>query len=271
MIATALIGRRVYLLSALLLGVGQVHAGQVLHYAFDETSGTTAADSSGSGNTGTLHRGGLTPWVSGRIGNALSIDSVTNGYVRATGYKGVTGTNARSLAYWTKTTAPNTYDFAVHWGASGSAAQVWASTSGGRALMEYSGVGVGNAGPIITDDVWHHVAFASAAGAMSSQTKVYVDGNLITGTGGNSVVINTGSTSDVFIGTDSGFGARYEGLLDDVRIYDHELSAGEVATLAAMGASAAPEPAETFAFLGLLTAFGLGFREWRSRRRTIET
>ena len=94
MIATALIGRRVYLLSALLLGVGQVHAVLVLHYAFDETSGTTAADSSGSGNTGTLHRGGSTPWVSGRIGNALSIDSVTNGYVRATGYKGVTGTNA---------------------------------------------------------------------------------------------------------------------------------------------------------------------------------
>ena len=271
MIATALIGRRVYLLSALLLGVGQVHAGLVLHYAFDETSGTTAADSSGSGNTGTLHRGGSTPWVSGNIGNALSIDSVTNGYVRATGYKGVTGTNARSLAYWTKTTAPNKYDFAVHWGGSGSAAQVWASTTGGRALMEYSGVGVGNAGPIITDDVWHHVVFASAAGATSSQTKVYVDANLITGTGGNSVVINTGSTSDVFIGTDSGFGARYEGLLDDVRIYDHELSAGEVATLAAMGASAAPEPAETFAFLGLLTACGLGFREWRSRRRTIET
>ena len=271
MIATALIGRRVYLLSALLLGVAHAHAGLVLHYAFDETSGTTAADSSGSGNTGTLHRGGSTPWVAGRIGNALSIDSVTNGYVRATGYKGVTGTNARSLAYWTKTTAPNTYDFAVHWGGSGSAAQVWASTTGGRALMEYSGVGVGNAGPIITDDVWHHVVFASAAGATSSQTKVYVDGNLITGTGGNSVVINTGSTSDVFIGTDSGFGARYEGLLDDVRIYDHELSAGEVATLAAMGPSAAPEPAETFAFLGLLTACGLGFREWRSRRRTIET
>ncbi len=60
----------------------------------------------------------------------------------------------------------------------------------------------------------------------------------------------------------------WEGTLDDFRLYDHALSAGEVSALA--GASAAPEPAETFAFLGLLTACGLGFREWRSRRRTIE-
>ena len=262
-----LLCRQLLLLGVPLLGIVQAHAGLVAHYAFDETSGTTAADSSGSGNTGTLHRGGSTPWVSGRIGNALSIDSVTNGYVRATGYKGVTGTNARSLAYWTKTTAPNTYDYAVHWGGSGSAAQVWAWTNGGRAQMDYSGVGVGNAGPIIADDAWHHVVFASAAGAMSSQTKVYVDGTLVTGTGGNSVVINTGSTSDVFIGTDSGSGARYEGLLDDVRIYDHELSAGEVSALAAMGGGAVPEPASVFASLGLLSAAGCGLREWRRRKK----
>jgi hypothetical protein len=257
----------ILLLAALLLGVSQVHAGLVLHYAFDETSGTIAADSSGSGNTGTLNRGGSTPWVAGRIGNALSIDSVTKGYVRATGYKGVTGTNARSLAYWTKTTAPNTYDYAVHWGGSGSAAKVWAWTNGTQARMDYSGVGVGSAGPIITDDTWHHVVFASAAGATASQTKVYVDGILLTGTGGNSVVINTGSTSDVFIGTDTGSGSRYEGLLDDVRIYDHELSAGEVSTLAAMTNSAAPEPGSVFASLGLLSAAGCGLREWRRRKK----
>jgi hypothetical protein len=34
-----------------------------------------------------------------------------------------------------------------------------------------------------------------------------------------------------------------------------------------MGGAGAPEPAETFAFLGLLSAAGLGFREWRSRRK----
>ena len=47
--------------------------------------------------------------------------------------------------------------------------------------------------------------------------------------------------------------------------YAPALSASEVATLAS---SSTHEPAETFAFLGLMTAFGLGFREWLSRRKS---
>jgi hypothetical protein len=35
--------------------------------------------------------------------------------------------------------------------------------------------------------------------------------------------------------------------------------------------SVAPEPAFVFASFGLLTAFGLGFREWRARRKAKET
>ena len=102
---------------------------------------------------------------------------------------------------------------------------------------------------------------------MSHETKLYVDGTLVTGTGGNSTPIDTAVDSDVFIGTENGGGSRYEGLLDDIRIYDHALSASEVSALAAMGGGGAPEPAETFAFLGLLVAAGLGYREWRSRRK----
>ena len=105
---------------------------------------------------------------------------------------------------------------------------------------------------------------------MSHETKLYVDGTLVTGTGGNSTPIDTAVDSDVFIGTENGGGSRYEGLLDDIRIYDHALSASEVSALAAMGGgggSSAPEPAFVFASLGLLTTAGLGFREWRSRRK----
>ena len=68
------------------------------------------------------------------------------------------------------------------------------------------------------------------------------------------------------IGGTSNSSWDWEGTLDEFRMYDHALSAGEISALAAMGAGA-PEPAETFAFLGLLTALGLGFREWRSRRK----
>jgi hypothetical protein len=68
------------------------------------------------------------------------------------------------------------------------------------------------------------------------------------------------------VGQTDGNMQRFNGIIDDVRIYDSALSASEVSTLYMAGADA-PEPAETFAFLGLLTAAGLGFREWRGRRK----
>ncbi|HEY4478920.1 MAG TPA: hypothetical protein VI981_00990 [Candidatus Paceibacterota bacterium] len=53
-------------------------SGLVAHYTFDEGSGTTAGDSSGNGNTGTLTptTGGPT-WTSGKVGNGtLQFDGV---------------------------------------------------------------------------------------------------------------------------------------------------------------------------------------------------
>ena len=46
----------------------------VAYWKFDEGTGTTTADSSGNGNTGTLTNGPL--WTAGRIGNALYFDGI---------------------------------------------------------------------------------------------------------------------------------------------------------------------------------------------------
>ena len=46
----------------------------VAHWKFDEGSGTTASDSSGNGNTGTLVNGPL--WTAGKVGNALFFDGI---------------------------------------------------------------------------------------------------------------------------------------------------------------------------------------------------
>src|SRR5947209_288949 len=51
-------------------------AGLVAAYAFDEGAGTTVADASGNGNTGTISGAA---WASaGRFGRALSFDGSTN-------------------------------------------------------------------------------------------------------------------------------------------------------------------------------------------------
>lgn len=49
------------------------------YYSFSEGSGTTTADRSGNGNTGTLTSGPT--WVSGKIGSALNFATASNQYV----------------------------------------------------------------------------------------------------------------------------------------------------------------------------------------------
>ena len=114
---------------------------------------------------------------------------------------------------------------------------------------------------------WKHLVLARPSGL--NLMNIYVDGSLVHTENISSTVVSV-DPNGLWIGGDQdsvggGFnsGQQFDGLMDDFRIYDHALSASEVAVLA----GGAPEPAETFAFLGLLTAAGLGFREWRSRRK----
>jgi hypothetical protein len=77
---------------------------------------------------------------------------------------------------------------------------------------------------------WYHLTttFDGATG----EGKHYRDGTLIhTGTIGPSPIANTGP---IFIGTDP-FDDHWDGLLDDIRIYDTVLGPSEIAELAAIG------------------------------------
>ena len=52
----------------------EITTGLVGHWNFDEGAGTTASDSSGNGNTGTLTNGPV--WTTGKINGALNFDGV---------------------------------------------------------------------------------------------------------------------------------------------------------------------------------------------------
>ncbi len=246
----------------LLLGVAQAHAGLVLHYAFDETSGTSAADSSGNGNTGTLTGMTGTEWTTGKVGGALAFDG-TNDYVQAIGYKGVTGGNARSVALWIKTSTPSRglYD----WGSTSGAGENAGRFTGGILIAEYMNGNKWPTSETIIDGQWHHLVVTLPLNGIISDTMAYVDGvAAVPTTSGSSGTVSTSLAQDVIVGARFNVTTYFQGEIDDFRIYDHALSASEVSALASSGA---PEPAATFAFLGLLTAFGLGFREWRAHRK----
>ena len=56
--------------------IGPPVAGLVGYWKFDESSGTTAADSSGQGNNGTLSGGPVWQPTGGKVGGALSFDGI---------------------------------------------------------------------------------------------------------------------------------------------------------------------------------------------------
>ncbi|MHC4168475.1 MAG: hypothetical protein ACYSWQ_16100, partial [Planctomycetota bacterium] len=66
-------------LASMLVAAGTASADLVAHWRLDETSGTTAYDSSGNGNDGTLN--GNPQWAAGMIGGALHLDGSSD-YVR---------------------------------------------------------------------------------------------------------------------------------------------------------------------------------------------
>ena len=268
--------------AALLLGVAPTHAGLVLHYAFDETSGTTAADSSGNGNTGILTNMSGTEWTTGKIGGALSMNIVE-------GYSGgndrvkvphsvLNGASTFSIAAWI-----NLHSYSLHGpvffidatSGIGEDFAIGINNTTQTFIQEQGGGGNMYASTNATyQNNWTHLVITQSATSGNRSYKYYFDGTLVTtkDTGtrtSNQVVVSDG----LWIGGDASASFAYQtllaGSLDEFRIYDHALSASEVSALhlGIEGGSAAPEPVETFAFLGLLVAFGLGFREWRARRK----
>ena len=254
--------RRLLLPAALLLGVVQAHAGLVLHYTFDETSGTTAADSSGNGNTGTLTNMTGSEWTTGKVGGALGFGG-TNDYVRVADHSSLNPTNNITFSAWiNQPSFPHSWNEILmkYEGSFAGGYEIYVRGNGRpRVGMALNGVKTSlDATTAIQTQKWYHLAGTYDGAEM----KLYIDGvldNSRSATGNISV-----SSQDLM------FGGRpadpNNAFIDEIRIYDHALSAGEISALAAGGAGA-PEPAETFAFLGLLTAAGLGFREWRSRRK----
>ena len=80
--------------------------GPVGYWSFNEGFGTTAYDSSGSGNNGTLTNmstsGTSTAWITGKVGKALQFDGV-NDYVARADTISLSPTGALTLAAWINT------------------------------------------------------------------------------------------------------------------------------------------------------------------------
>lgn len=219
------------------VSVGQ--AALVAHWTFDEVSGPVQ-DSSGNGFHGAIV-GTVIQGQAGRIGGAYQFTG--SGWVDF----GVDTVSTQitnfpiSVSYWVQTTASTSTECAVWMGKRGSDSQyLQTGIKKGNANAAYRNTDFDNAvawkdnGTTATeaDGAWHHVA---AVYPDATVRHVYVDGMLAD---------STTLTQEYFTGTNqaaignnnrrSSLTDPFDGLIDDVRIYDHALSAADVVRLASV-------------------------------------
>lgn len=211
------------------------------YWKFDEGGTTTAADDTGNGNTGTLSG---PVWGTGKIGaGALSFDGV-NDRVSMTNTASITSiSNNFTLAFWVEPRATHQIDAETTTGGAGVAGQRyvwgpnWFNNAGGGAG---AGVSVGTNGVSVYEHAanympaplvyqasltgWTHVAVVYE----NKQPKLYVNGALVR-TGLTSPRTAVGIIPWGIGGADYGY---LDGQLDDLRLYNVALTAGEIAALA---------------------------------------
>ncbi len=228
-------------------------AGLVGWWKFDETSGTTASDSSGNGNTGTLTNGPA--WTtSGQVNGALTFANVSNNYVDVANPANFAfeRTQPFSLAFWAYRTSstsegdvvsnqagPGSHQgYGVSFPADGavnSCSSTACSTNcinmqviNTKASNNYLCVLVN--GSAAATNAWHHVVATYDGSSMAAGVNIYVDGVLQTPSftfSNLSATILTGG--DLKIGVDvPGHGDTFTGTIDDVRVYNRALSASEI-------------------------------------------
>ena len=224
--------------SVLVLGlVSNVSAGLIAHWEFDEGSGTIARDSSGKGHDGTLQ--GDPQWVAGMIGSgALSFDG-TDGLVEAGDDASLSLTDALTITAWVWVHDLNTNYFLVCKQPSGTAGDNYPGNYEFRTEVNSGALQFGHqetegeqftfytSDSSIAVEQWHHVAVTVTKGDL---VEFYIDG---VAAGSSEQSTNFGVLNDepVRIGGRKDGYSFFNGLLDDIRLYDRTLSAAQIQKL----------------------------------------
>ena len=217
--------------------------GMIGWWRFDETSGTSAQDSSGNGYHATIYNAGSgsSSWSTGRLNGSLLLDG-TNDYlaINTLHYTAQSEIPAVSLSAWIKTGRSSqgyiiSYDRSEFWrlsvgGDSNNGKLFFATMDSQGSADQYSQVSVSN-------NVWQHIAVSYDSN--SSTKYFYINGSLDSShvVHGNRPLGSKNLTRYGTIGTtneDTSYnnggtrGGFFQGEIDDLRLYDRKLFASEV-------------------------------------------
>lgn len=202
----------------------------ILKYDFDETSGTTVNDSSGNGNNGTIEYT-TTPasiWVDGKNKGAINLtgddvvklpDNITNNLTDFT------------ITTWASQSTVSAWQRLFDLGESKSACLWLTLSNGGNSMFSLTANGSYQefkAGQVNSPNTWRHVAVSKSG----STVILYVDGAEV---GRKTDVTLTpsdlGNTTNNYIGKSKYPDPKFNGKVDDFRIYNKGLSSDEIQSI----------------------------------------
>lgn len=204
----------------------------VAYWKFDEGSGTTASDFYNS-NPGTLINGPT--WTTGISGGAINFDGV-NDFVKIAHNSSLDLTGDTTISAWIKKDTNSGADVIVGKGNCYGTVCPYGMRSSGSGEINFdqnnggSGQDTLSSNTTLSLGAWHHVAIVRSG----SNRSIYLDGVLSAGPtaqsrlpslSGDSFTIGTGDES---FPTD----APFDGVIDEVRIYNRALSGSEISSLA---------------------------------------
>ena len=204
-------------------------SGNILLYHFNETSGTLK-DSSGSNNTGTI-TGIITYGAAGKFANALNFGG-SSGRISFAPSSNFSSGNKITIEAWIKWDGESGENFnlqnVVTAGNFRKALRVtepdhW---NGGSQLLSYFNINGIDIDLYSTKKIpigtWTHIATTYNGTALA----IYINGKFEASTAASGQLV--ANNDNVYIGAESGITSNFDGIIDEVAVYNRSLAADEL-------------------------------------------
>ena len=198
-------------------------------YTFAEGAGSKTYDASGLGHSGTMTL--APPWANGALGGkSLSFNGSTEAYISSSGFA-YTGIGQLTMTCWLNPAAAGAQNHGIIvWRGGGST--VTGMIFSGTGILGYmwqdsSSAYLWKGGPVPTVGAWNFVVLTINLG----NAQYYMWSNGVLTSASNTFSSTAAILNNVQIGRDPLGGRVYNGLIDNVRIYNRILSQSEAQRL----------------------------------------
>lgn len=184
----------------------------VAEWKFDENTGTTANDSSGNSISATLTNGPT--WGSGKYSSAVNLDG-TNDFVSSSTIPSLTATQTKSIWFKPRSFTTGMNQYLIDFGGNNNWVQLFDHDNDTFPLIRAGFQNlqfVDSTTEITQANRWYHLVVTSSTTSIS----IYLDGQLI-----GSGAATSQSPSTLSLGRWGGNGFYFNGLLDQVEIYNY--------------------------------------------------